>query len=534
MLVTLLTLTLAASPPKVIVLPFENRSGDPQLEPLRQGLADLVLTDLVGAPGVTVLERARLTDVLRELKLQQTKAFDPTQAVKIGKLLGATHAIAGSLVTVAPKVRLVVRVIALPKGELITTAQVEGDSADLFALETELTRRLISALQLQFDGPRGQHASLQAVNAWSQGVALREAGELDAAKSKLAEAVRLSPDFGMAEAEYAAVLKRLRDSQQKRGTVLEERSVVLKQRLVALLRDPQDSRRLAARIALTNLALVELSRQANAKAGAAVSWPRDALTPLELEFVEQAAQLIEDLRAHPEVDPELDEETQKLAHLATDLDLAVWDFSPSPASLSTDIGNYLGTGWTPHASEVPMFAVRPAMAQRSAKNVDEAKKWFARAEAELAKTPNRERLALNLANARAEMAVLLGRRGEAVAYWQGFLDAHPDAEEFKTISMKIETVLGLDDESEADARAVKFCDAPTLSHRGAALATRWWRAKGVAGLDALASTLSKCGQKTLGFTLTGNELVRIADCEAFAKLKTRAVEQGVQLGSCGP
>ncbi len=424
------------------------------------------------------------------------------------------------------------RVIDLQKRTVIATAQVEGDSADLFALETELTVRLISALHATFDAPAGQHASLQALNAWSQGVALSEAGQLDAAKSKLAEAVRLSPDFGLAEAEYTAVLGRLRDAQRKRGTMLEDRSAELKLRLTALLKSPDVHHRLGARIALANLALVELARATNAKPDLAVYSPRTNLSTHELELIEHLTRLIEALRASPKVDPTLDEPTQALARLATGLDLWVWDFSPSPASLSTDLGHYLASGWTPHASEVPMFAVRPAPSQRAVKYADEAKRWFERAALEIVKESNPERLALQLANGRAELAILHGRRVEAVAQWQGFLDAYPGAEDFKAISSKIETVMGLDDESQADARAVKACDVATLTTRGAALATRTWRSKNAAGLEALATTLAKCGQTPLGFTLAANELRRVADCEAFETLKARAVKQGIQLGAC--
>ena len=72
MLATVLALALvtgAADPskPAIAVLYFENNSGSADLELMRKGLADMMVTDLVAWDGVTVVERERLEAVLAEL-----------------------------------------------------------------------------------------------------------------------------------------------------------------------------------------------------------------------------------------------------------------------------------------------------------------------------------------------------------------------------------------------------------------------------------------------------------------------------------
>jgi hypothetical protein len=72
--------------------PYQNR-----------GLASMVETDLVqlnqGPPcAFTVVEVQRRDEVIREIRLQQTRFFDPASAVRPGRLLQPNHVVRGSLV----------------------------------------------------------------------------------------------------------------------------------------------------------------------------------------------------------------------------------------------------------------------------------------------------------------------------------------------------------------------------------------------------------------------------------------------------
>ncbi len=78
---TLLVSLAAAEKPTLAVLYFDNNSQQPELEVMRKGLADLMVTDLVEWGGVTVVERDKLEAVLGELRLQRTRAFDQSTAV---------------------------------------------------------------------------------------------------------------------------------------------------------------------------------------------------------------------------------------------------------------------------------------------------------------------------------------------------------------------------------------------------------------------------------------------------------------------
>ncbi len=542
MLTALTCLLFATAPVRVAVLPFENATNDPQFEVLRQGLADLLVTDLTGAEPLVVVERARFEEVLAELKLQRTKAFDPAQTVRLGKVLGATHTIAGTLVAVAPEVRLAVRVVDVAKSTVLLTSSVQGAPEDLFALEEQLVQQLVAAFRAKLEATRTGHASLSSLITYAQGLDLADRGELEGAKSKFAEAVRSAPDFTLAKDRYAEMIKRLREAQKKRGTVLDESAKTLATHLTALLGKPPLTRSLGARIGLANLALLELSRAIGARRDEAryvEPGQRAEVERLEADFVLHAGALVSELRAAKgkAIDPALSEEDAKLSEKAFGLDVSTWDFA-SPTSVAIDLGNFLGSGWTPYRSDVPQFAVRPTAAQRSPAQLEAAKKWFDLAQKELALAPTdaRPALAAKLANERAELLVLLGRREEAVAQWQGFLDAYPTAEEFPAFSKKLEAVLLLDDQAEREERQVKSCDAAVLA-QGALLATRTWRAKGRAGLTALSEALQACGKKDPAFAraawaVPAAELKRVADCEGYALHRAQAEKAGVELAPC--
>jgi TolB-like protein len=532
----------ASSPVRLAVLPFDNNTTDQNNEVLRRGLADVLIADLSAVEGLELVERLRLDDAQRELKLQYTKDFDPASRQKLGKMLGATHVVLGALTTVAPKVSLTVRVLTVQGNTVVATVRVDGTPDDIFGLEDALVKKLVAALALNFESLRSGHASLPAVMSWAQGVDLASKDQLTDAQSKLAEAVRLAPDFSLAKEQYADVLKRLREAQKKRGGVIDERVKALTEKLTAQLGKPPESRALAARMGLANLALLQLQALLGAKKDQAKyvePAKRAEVERLERLFVTHATALVNELRAvrGKNVDPKLDDAESELSEKTFDLDVGVWDFATA-TSVAADLGNFLGSGWTPYRSDVPQFAVRPSVAQRSQKGLEEARGWFELAAKELkAEKPDaREQLTSKVANDRAEMLVLLGRREEAVAQWQGYLDAYPTGEDFQTFTRKLEAVMLLDDAAERDEKRLKGCDKALLDGL-AELMTRTWRAKGSAGVMALGEALRACAKKSPEFeqrawSATAAELQRVADCDAAEAWRAKASKAGVTLDAC--
>ncbi|MFM8780424.1 MAG: CsgG/HfaB family protein, partial [Gemmatimonadota bacterium] len=88
--------------PTVAVLPFVNSAigtANAELAPLSKGIADLLITDLGMNPGIRMVERENIQQLLDEQRLAQDGRVDDATAARIGKLLGAKHMVTGSFIT---------------------------------------------------------------------------------------------------------------------------------------------------------------------------------------------------------------------------------------------------------------------------------------------------------------------------------------------------------------------------------------------------------------------------------------------------
>ena len=82
----------------ISVLYFENTTADPEYQWLSKGLADMLISDLSGLPGIQIIERASLEKLLEEQALSLTGLTDEGSAVEVGKLLQANQLIYGAAV----------------------------------------------------------------------------------------------------------------------------------------------------------------------------------------------------------------------------------------------------------------------------------------------------------------------------------------------------------------------------------------------------------------------------------------------------
>jgi len=128
--------------PTVAVLYFDYAGGDPQLDPLRKGLAQMLISDLTAVDAVRIVERERLEAVLAEHKLASGKAgtkvgekIDQRTAVKLGKLLGARYLVLGSFFDVLKSFRVDARLVDVETGQVMQSVGADGKADDFLGLE---------------------------------------------------------------------------------------------------------------------------------------------------------------------------------------------------------------------------------------------------------------------------------------------------------------------------------------------------------------------------------------------------------------
>jgi TolB-like protein len=138
--------------PTVAVIDFTNGAIgklNADMEPLRAGIAGMLITELGTNASIRVVEREQLRAVMNELQLGQSREVDTQTAVRIGKLLNAHHIVTGGFIT-DPKGRMIVtaRSIETETGRIEYTTKVNGKSDDVLELVEKLSGDVNKGLKL--------------------------------------------------------------------------------------------------------------------------------------------------------------------------------------------------------------------------------------------------------------------------------------------------------------------------------------------------------------------------------------------------
>lgn len=125
------------------VFPFAADPADTLLAPLSYALADLLVTDLSRSRRVTLVERARLQSVLRELSLAASGALDPASAPRAGRLARANTIVTGALRRRGPAdIVFETRVSQAATGRVDPTLSAAAPINDILAAEKAIAYRL--------------------------------------------------------------------------------------------------------------------------------------------------------------------------------------------------------------------------------------------------------------------------------------------------------------------------------------------------------------------------------------------------------
>ena len=184
------------------IVDFTNNSLDDRerFGPLEGGFASLMVHQLNGATGLKVIERERIQWLLDELDLQQEDGrVDQTTAVRTGKLLGATAVMFGSFMKHRNELRINARLVKVETGEILMTEQVAGKDKDFFELAEKLSLKVAQGINVTMEktriGERTDTRSLDAMISYSEGLALLEQEDYQAAYLKFEEALEYDGSY---------------------------------------------------------------------------------------------------------------------------------------------------------------------------------------------------------------------------------------------------------------------------------------------------------------------------------------------------
>jgi len=151
LVLVLLPLQASAGDLVLAVTYFDAHTIRPEIEPLGRGIADMLMTDLQRGRGVRVVERTRLAAVLGELELGRSQFIDEATAQKLGRGLGATAVITGSLTSSMEGLRIDARVVDVASGEVRLAVQSTGTEEQFFDLERDVALQILEGLAVEHD-----------------------------------------------------------------------------------------------------------------------------------------------------------------------------------------------------------------------------------------------------------------------------------------------------------------------------------------------------------------------------------------------
>jgi len=187
----------------IAVLPFQNLSDDPQNAYFADGIQDDVLTSLSKIGDLKVISR---TSVMQ----YRDKA---TNVRDIGKALGVSNILEGSVRRSGNKVRVNVQLIDANSDEHVWASDYDRDVTDVFAIQSDLAQKIAEALQAKLSpGEQSQmtrkptengEAYLAFVQAHNLSCEVEDVGKLKQSEQLYARAVELDPNFAVALARYS-------------------------------------------------------------------------------------------------------------------------------------------------------------------------------------------------------------------------------------------------------------------------------------------------------------------------------------------
>ena len=190
--------------PSIAVLPFVNMSGDPEQEYFSDGITEEIITALSKTPKLFVIARnSTFTYKGKPVKVQQ-----------VSRELGVKYVLEGSVRKAEDQVRITAQLIDALKGHHLWAERYDRDLKDIFAVQDEITKKIITALQIELT--EGEQASIYAggtenLEAYLKFLEALEYGrrqnpnDNQKAKRLLEESIALDPNYAVAYRVLGAV-----------------------------------------------------------------------------------------------------------------------------------------------------------------------------------------------------------------------------------------------------------------------------------------------------------------------------------------
>ncbi len=184
----------------LLVLPFDNRTGQPNLEWVREAASEILSMRFASA-GFEPTSRADRVYALDHLGLPQ--GFHPSRAsaIKLAQTLDADSIVVGSYTTDGTSIMAEASLVDVPNLRMLPAVSVRGEMRDLMGVFSALAWRLTRQIDPTFNVAEetfiaaGREIRLDAFEQYVRGISEPDQAER---QRHLEQAVKLSPGFSLA------------------------------------------------------------------------------------------------------------------------------------------------------------------------------------------------------------------------------------------------------------------------------------------------------------------------------------------------
>lgn len=116
------------------VVQFDDEAEEAKDKQLGLVVSDLVVTNLVKDHRISLVERAKLSEVIKEIELGQAGAINPDQAAEYGSILGVRALIVGKIVNSGQSFKITARIMDAETGRVLGTEDASVPKEELIAV----------------------------------------------------------------------------------------------------------------------------------------------------------------------------------------------------------------------------------------------------------------------------------------------------------------------------------------------------------------------------------------------------------------
>jgi adenylate cyclase len=195
--------------PSIAVLPFANISGEKELEPISDGLAEGIINGLSRSQHIFVIARNSTF----------TYKGKPVKVKQVAEEMGVRYVIEGSIQQDRSRVRITAQLIDALTGHHLFSERYDRDLKDILNLQDEITLKVLTAVRVKLTvgemarisgkGTKNLDAYLKVLEASDIKAGNVNKGDLQRSIQLFEEAIALDPEYASAYAMLSTAHSRM-------------------------------------------------------------------------------------------------------------------------------------------------------------------------------------------------------------------------------------------------------------------------------------------------------------------------------------